>query len=310
MSSYHPAAGDFPAKKMTSMHLVPLLAAAVDAASTNAVPQSMAHRLGESTGLPVEVVHWIVKIAGAVVILAIGAAVAGFARGLIKRVCVQRKIEVTVASFVGNLIHALIMTFVVISALEQLGVDTKSFAAIIAAAGLAIGLALQGGLANFAAGFLIIVFRPFKAGDTVNGAGIEGTVEEVQIFSTTLNTPDNKRIIIPNSALMSGTITNYTANETRRADLAVAVGAGQDLAQAHKVLLSVVQADPRVLKNPAPSVGNVKLVDGGTQVEVRAWCKTPDYGDVLGEMIAKVPAALAAANIKGPDKTVYYVERK
>src|SRR6185369_11892310 len=115
----------------------------------------------------------------------------------------------------------------------KFGVDTKSFAAIIAAAGLAIGLALQGGLANFAAGFLIIVFRPFKAGDTILGAGVEGTVEEVQIFSTTLNTADNKRIIIPNSSLMSGTITNYTANPTRRVDIAVAVGAGQDLALAH-----------------------------------------------------------------------------
>ena len=146
--------------------------------------------------------------------------------------------------------------------------DTKTFAAVIAAAGLAIGLALQGGLSNFAAGFLIVVFRPFRAGDVINAAGIEGTVEEVQIFSTTLNTADNKKIIVPNGSLMSGTITNYTTNGTRRVDLPFAVGAAYDLATAHAALLVVALADRRVLKTPEPTVANTKLIDGGTQVEL------------------------------------------
>jgi small conductance mechanosensitive channel len=189
-------------------------------------------------------------------------------------------------------------------------VDTKTFAAVMAAAGLAIGLALQGGLSNFAAGFLVVVFRPFKAGDTINGAGIEGTVEEVQIFSTTLNTADNKRIIVPNSALMGGTITNYTANETRRVDLSLAVGAGQDLAKAHSALLAMANADARVLKTPAATSANTKLIDGGTQIELRAWCKTPQFGDLSSALVAKAPAALAEAGITGPEKIVYYVDRK
>ena len=183
-------------------------------------------------------------------------------------------------------------------------------AAIIAAAGLAIGLALQGGLSNFAAGFLIIVFRPFKAGDVINGAGIEGTVEEVQVFSTTLNTADNKRIIVPNSALMSGTVTNYTANQTRRVDLPLGVGAGQDLAKAHAALIALAKADARVLKEPAPAAANVKFIDNGTSVELRAWCKTADFAALSSDLISAAPGALAAAGIKGPDRTVYYTERK
>jgi len=267
-------------------------------------------RFEEATGLPREVALWSVNIVGAIVILFVGYILAGFARGLLRNLFSKRNIEATVGGFVGNIAHALIMTFVVITALGQLGVDTKSFAAIIAAAGLAIGLALQGGLANFAAGFLIVVFRPFKAGDTINGAGIEGKVEEVLIFSTTLNTVDNKRIIVPNSALMSGTITNYTTNPTRRVDLQFGVGAGQDLAKAHATLLALAVADPRVLKDPAPGVGNTKLIDMGTQVELRCWCKTGDFGGLGSDLIAKAPQALADAGIKGPDRTVYYVERK
>jgi small conductance mechanosensitive channel len=286
------------------------------AAATNVPPRlidansGMVARFEDATGLPREVAMWSVNIVAALVIFIAGYILAGFVRSLIRRVFAQRKIDPTVGGFAGNIAHAAIMVFVVVTALGQLGVDTKSFAAIIAAAGLAVGLALQGSLSNFAAGVLIIVFRPFKAGDVVNGAGIEGTVEEVQVFSTTLNTADNKRIIVPNSALMTGTITNYTANGSRRVDLQFGIGAGQDLAKAHEVVMAVAAADPRVLKSPAPTVANTKLIDLGTQIELRAWCLTSDYGAVLSDLIAKVPAALGAAGVKGPDRTVYYVERK
>lgn len=267
-------------------------------------------RFEEATGLPREVALWSVNIVATLVILVAGYIVAGIARSLIRRVFQQRKLDATIGSFVGNLAHTGIMAFVVVTALGQLGVDTKSFAAIIAAAGLAVGLALQGSLSNFAAGVLIIAFRPFKAGDVINAAGIEGTVEELQVFSTTLNTADNKRIIVPNSALMSGNITNYTANDSRRVDLQVPIGAGQDMARVHEVVLSVAKADPRILKTPEPAVANVKLIDLGLMIELRAWCKTGDYGAVLGDLLAKVPPALAAAGLRHPDRTVYYVERK
>ena len=296
----------------------PILAqAAVDSvAATNRITKiidpntGLVARFEEATGLPREVALWSVNIVASLIILVIGYILAGFVRGLIRRLFAKRNIDSTIGGFVGNIVHAAIMAFVVITALGQLGVDTKSFAAIIAAAGLAIGLALQGGLSNFAAGFLIIVFRPFKAGDVINGAGIEGTVEEVEVFSTTLNTADNKKIIVPNSSLMSGNVINYTANESRRVDLQLGVGAGQDLAKAHAALLALANTDARVLKTPAATVGNVKLIDLGTLIELRAWCKTTDHAALTSDFIAKAPAALGEAGIKGPDRTVYYVEKK
>ena len=291
-------------------------AAADSTAATNRVTKiidpntGLVARFEEATGLPREVALWSVNIVASLIILVIGYILAGFVRGLIRRLFAKRNIDSTIGGFVGNIVHAAIMAFVVITALGQLGVDTKSFAAIIAAAGLAIGLALQGGLSNFAAGFLIIVFRPFKAGDVINGAGIEGTVEEVEVFSTTLNTADNKKIIVPNSSLMSGNVINYTANESRRVDLQLGVGAGQDLAKAHAALLALANTDARVLKTPAATVGNVKLIDLGTLIELRAWCKTTDHAALTSDFIAKAPAALGEAGIKGPDRTVYYVEKK
>ena len=293
-----------------------LLAAAeaVAPVSTNAPlikpAQGMISRFEEATGLPREVAVWSVNVVGALIIVIIGYILAGFTRSVVRRLFAKRQIDATIGNFVGNLVHAAVMTFVIITALGQLGVDTKTFAAVVAAAGLAIGLALQGGLANFAAGFLIVVFRPFKAGDVISGAGVEATVEEVQIFSTTLNTVDNKKIMVPNGALMAGTITNYTANGTRRVDLPYAIGAASDLAKAHQTLLAAARRDPRVLKEPEVTVANTKLIDGGTQVELRAWCKTADYFPLSSDLLAVTPQALAEAGIKVPDKTVYYVERK
>lgn len=274
------------------------------------IPMKWSEKFEEATGLPPEVAAWGVNIIGALIIFIIGYIVAGFVRGLVRKLFAKKNIDATIGGFVGNLVHILIMTFVIITALGQLGVDTKTFAAVVAAAGLAIGLALQGGLSNFAAGFLIVVFRPFKAGDMINGAGVEGVVEEVQIFSTTLNTADNRRIIVPNSALMAGVITNITGNPTRRADLQFGIGAGQDLAKAHQALLNLANADARVLKDPAATVANTKFIDNGTQIELRAWCKTADYNGLMSDLVAKGPGALGAADIKGPDRTVYYVERK
>ena len=291
-------------------------AAAETASNTNrggpliSASQGFVQRFEEATGLPREVALWSINILAALLLLVLGYIAAGLARSIVRKLFTKRNLDSTVGGFVGNIAHAALMAFVVVTVLGQLGVDTKSFAAIIAAAGLAVGLALQGGLSNFAAGFLIIVFRPFRAGDTISGAGIEGTVEEVQIFSTTLNTADNKKIIVPNSALMGGNITNYTANPTRRVELQMAVGAGQDLEKAHAALLALAQADARVLKTPPPAVGNVKLIDLGTLIELRAWCKTSDCGAVTNDFVAKAPGAMAAAGIKGPDRTVYYVERK
>jgi len=272
--------------------------------------QTWLTRFEEATGLPSEVAVWGVNILAAIAILFIGYVAAGIARRMVRQLLTKRNIDETISGFVGNLSHAAIMTFVVISALGQVGVDTKTFAAVIAAAGLAIGLALQGGLSNFAAGFLIVVFRPFRKGDVVNAAGIEGTVEEVEVFSTTLHTADNKKIIVPNSSIMGATITNYTANPVRRIDLQVSVGVASDLAKAHATLLEVAKANPAVLKDPAPEVVNLKLVEGGTLIELHAWTKTTSYGGTNSQIVAAAPPALAAAGVKGPDKSLVFVERK
>lgn len=254
--------------------------------------------------------NWITNFVAAGVIIVAGYILAGVARRVVRNLFLRRKIEATVADFMSNALHAAIMTFVVITALGQLGVDTKTFAAVIAAAGLAIGLALQGGLSNFAAGFLIVIFRPFKKGDVISGAGMEGTVEEVHVFSTTLNTADNKRIIVPNNSLLAGIITNYTANPARRVNLQFSIGVASDLGSAHQTLLALAAADGRILEEPAPMVVNTKLVEGGTEIELRVWVKTPDTVGVTSDFLARGPAALTNAGIVGPDKTVYYVERK
>lgn len=293
-----------------------LLGAITSGSSTNTVSErtqpghGLVARFEEATGLPREAAVWSVNILAALLLLVGGYIIAGMLRKLVRNLFDRRGIDPIIGRFVSTIVHVSLMIFVAITALGQMGVDTKTFAAAIAAAGLAIGLALQGGLSNFAAGILIVVFRPFRAGDMINGAGIEGKVEEVQIFSTALNTVDNKRLIVPNSALLNGTITNFTTNATRRVDLALGVGAGQDLRRAHAALIALAVADARVVKEPAPAVANARLIEGGTQVELRVWCKTADYAALLDDLIARAPIALAEAGIKGPDKTVYYVERK
>ena len=295
-----------------------LAQAVVDTASTNALSKTAAVKLNpgllsrfeEATGLPGEVVHWGLNILMGLGILAIGYVGAGVIRNMLKRVMAKRNIDQTIGDFVGNLAHAAVMTFVVITALGQLGVDTKTFAAVIAAAGLAIGLALQGGLSNFAAGFLIVVFRPFRKGDVVNAAGVEGVVEEVQVFSTTLHTADNKKIIVPNSSIMGGVITNYTANPTRRVDLQIGVGVASDLAKAHEILLKLAKSDARTLLDPAPEVVNLRLIEGGTLVELHAWVKTSDFASVTSNLVESAPGLLGTAGVKGPDKSVVFVERK
>ena len=294
-----------------------LLAAAADGSATTNTAKALIQpghglvaRFEEATGLPREAAVWSVNILAALLLLVGGYIIAGILRKLVRNLFDRRGIDPIIGRFVSTIVHVSLMIFVAITALGQMGVDTKTFAAAIAAAGLAIGLALQGGLSNFAAGILIVVFRPFRAGDMINGAGVEGKVEEVQIFSTALNTVDNKRLIVPNSALLNGTITNFTTNATRRVDLALEVGAGQDLERVHAALIALAVSDARVVKEPAPAVANARLIIGGTQVELRVWCKTADYAALLEDLIARAPITLAEAGIKGPDKTVYYVERK
>ncbi|MAD42773.1 MAG: mechanosensitive ion channel protein MscS [Arcobacter sp.] len=195
-------------------------------------------------------------------------------------VSVLRKIngmDETLVKFLENIVYYILMIVVILAALSELGIETTSFMAILGAAGLAIGLALQGSLGNFASGVMIILFKPFKVGDVVTAAGVTGSVQEVSIFNTIMITPDNQKIIVPNSAITNDSITNINANPTRRVDLVVGIGYDDDIKKAKNVLNSIVEADERVLKEKGITVAVSELADSSVNFVVRAWVNTPDY---------------------------------
>jgi len=221
-------------------------------------------------------------------------------------------VDETLISFVGNLTYIVLLIFVIIAALNQLGVQTTSFIAIIGAAGLAIGLALQGSLANFAAGVLMIIFHPFKVGDYIEAAGVAGVVEEIQIFTTQLKTPDNKTIIIPNASVTGGSITNYSAKDTRRVDLVIGVGYGDDLKRVREVLEEVLAKDDRILDDPAPTIGVLELGDNSVNFAVRPWVKAEDYWGVYFDSTETVKRRFdeEGISIPFPQRDVHLYEYK
>ena len=181
----------------------------------------------------------------------------------------------------SNIAYVTLVAFVIIAALSKLGIQTTSFVAIIGAAGLAIGLSLQGSLSNFASGVMIIAFRPFKVGDFIEASGVAGVVEGIQIFSTQMRTGDNKAIIIPNSNITGGNIVNYSAKDTRRVDMVFGIGYDDDIKKAKETLTKLLEADDRILKDPAPTVAVSELADSSVNFVVRPWVKTDDYWGVL-----------------------------
>ena len=228
------------------------------------------------------------NVIAAALILVIGWWGAKLARRLLRGTLTRAKTDATLVAFLGNLVYMLALTLVVIAALGRLGVNTSSFVAVIAAAGLAIGFALQGSLANFAAGVMLIFFRPFKVGDYVEAGGVSGTVEEIQIFATALKTPDNKAVVVPNSSITSGNIVNYSAKPTRRVDLVMGIGYGDDIKRAKEVLEKIVAEDDRVLKDPAPTIAVLELADSSVNFAVRPWVRTPDYWSVYFDLTERI----------------------
>ncbi len=208
-------------------------------------------------------------------------------RGM-SRVMDRQQVDQTLQKFVGNLVSMALMVVVIIAAIGALGIQTTSFIAIFGAAGLAVGLALQGSLSNFAAGVLIVLFRPYKVGDYVEAAGIAGSVEEVQILTTVLKTPDNKKIIVPNSQIMDSIITNYSANDTRRVDLTIGVSYSDDLDKVHATLRELVNADERILKDPECLIAVQALADSSVNFVVRPWVASGDYWGVYFDLTEAV----------------------
>jgi len=240
------------------------------------------------------------KVVFAIIILIIGRWVAKLFGKVTQRVMEKREIDETLRHFVGNLIYYALLTFVVLAALSQLGIQTTSFIAVIGAAGLAVGLALQGSLSNFASGFLMILFRPFKVGDFIEGAGVAGTVESLQIFTTQLRTPDNKKIIIPNSSLTGGNIVNWSATGTRRVDMVFGIGYEDDIDKAKQVISEILAADDRIFKDPAPQVALSELADSSVNFVARPWVKTGDYWGVFFDTTEAVKKRFDAEGISIP----------
>jgi small conductance mechanosensitive channel len=225
-----------------------------------------------------------INVATAIAIFYVGKMVVGMLVRGMRKVMQKQEIDKTLETFVSNLVRMVLMVIVAIAAISQLGIETTSFIAIFGAAGLAVGLALQGSLSNFAAGVLIVLFRPYRVGDFIEGAGIAGVVEQVQILTTVLRTGDNKRIIVPNGQIMDSIITNYSANETRRVDMVVGVSYSDDLDKVRGVLEELVAADERILEDPACTIAVSELADSSVNFVLRPWVKTPDYWGVMFDM--------------------------
>ena len=243
---------------------------------------------------------WALSIVSAILVFYVGRWVAHMLTNVLAKLMESRNIDPSLVSFTRSLSNAALITFVAIAALGQLGVQTTSFIAIIGAAGLAVGLALQGSLSNFAAGVLMIIFRPIKVGDFVEVAGTAGTVEDIQIFSTTLNTPDNKTIIIPNSSVTGGNITNYSSKPTRRVDFEFGVAYDADLKQSREIFKRILNEDARILKDPEYVIAVKELADSAVIFVVRPWVKASDYWDVYFDITEKAKIELDAANIGIP----------
>ncbi|MDT8323476.1 MAG: mechanosensitive ion channel [Bacteroidota bacterium] len=241
-----------------------------------------------------------VDIAIAIIIVVLGRLVVKMIGGFTGKLMVRKGVDDTLRKFAVSIITALLMAVVFIAALGQLGVETTSLVAIVGAAGLAIGLALQGSLSNFASGVMLIVFRPFRAGDYVEAGGVSGSVQEVSIFTTVLLTPDKKRVIVPNAQITSSPITNYSAEETRRIDFVFGIGYGDDLKKAKEVMTQVVTADDRVLKDPAPTIAVMELADSSVNFVVRPWVKTADYWDVYFDITERMKLRLDEEGISIP----------
>lgn len=252
------------------------------------------------------------RVIAAIVIFIVGRWVAlGVAR-LIKRMMIKSKVDQTLVSFVRNLSYIALLAFVIIAALNQLGIQTASFIAVLGAAGLAIGLALQGSLGNFAAGVLMIIFKPFKVGDYIEGAGTAGTVEKIEIFTTQLKSPDNRTIIVPNAKMTGDNIVNYTVKGTRRVELVFGIGYDDDIDKARGIIKEIIDQDERVLKDPAPQIVVAELADSSVNFKVRTWTSSDDYWSFFFDTTEKVKKQFDAQGISipFPQRDVHVYEHK
>ncbi len=255
---------------------------------------------------------WAVKIAIAIVIFIVGKIVARMIANLIKKALERGGTDAMLVGFLGNITYGVLLVAVVLAAIDSLGVNVTSLMAILGAAGLAVGLALKDSLGNFAAGVMIIIFRPFKIGDYVDAGGAAGTIDEIGLFATLMHTPDNKRIIVPNSAIIGGNITNVSALPTRRVDLVFGIGYDDNIGQARDIIMGLLNGDDRVLQDPAPTVTVGELGDSSVNLNVRPWVNAEDYWGLYFDLLENVKIKFdeAGISIPFPQQDVYMHEVK
>ncbi len=245
-------------------------------------------------------INWGIKIVGAIAVFLIGKYLAQIFTKLLKKALEKTKTDVTLVKFLGNLTYFGLLILVIITALGTLGVNTTSFAAIIAAAGFAVGMALKDNVSNFGAGILILLLKPFKVGDIVNAGGASGSVEEIGIFNTVIKSGDNTITIVPNSNIIGKNITNYSSKPIRRIDLVIGVGYEDDLKLVKSTLENIISSDERILKDPSPAVALAELADSSVNFNVRPWVKSEDYWGVRSDLLEKIKLTFDEKGINIP----------
>ena len=235
---------------------------------------------------------WGLQLAGALAVLIIGRFLCGIARKSVRRAMESRKVDPSLIPFASNLVYFVLLAAVLIAVLGLFGIETTSLVAVLGTAGLAIGLALQGTLGNFSSGVMLLLFRPFHVGDFIDAAGVAGTVVEIGVFSTIMNTPDNVKIIVPNSGIFGATIKNFSANDTRRNDIVLGISYDDDISNAIAVVNAVLSKDSRVLSDPEPVVAVSELADSSVNLVVRPWCRKEDYWGLRYDLTRKLKEEL------------------
>lgn len=253
------------------------------------------------------VIPWGIQIIIALAIFILGGRIAKAIADFAKKIMSKSGIDDMLVKFLSTMIYSILLIAVVLAAVAQTGINITSLLAIVGAAGLAVGLALKDSLSNFAAGVMIIIFRPFKIGDYINAGGSAGTVDEISLFCTLMHTADNQRIIIPNSAVIGGTIVNVNTLGIRRVDLVISISYNDNIEQARDIILGIIDADPRILKDPEARVALGELADSSVNFNVRPWVNADDYWAVHADLLESIKLSLdqAGISIPYPQQDVY-----
>lgn len=265
-----------------------------------------------TTWLDQHALDWGIKIGIAIAIFFIGKIIARILANVLEKAMLHAKMDQLLVSFLGSIAYGVLLVAVALAAVDSLGINVTSLMAILGAAGLAVGLALKDSLGNFAAGVMIIIFRPFKIGDFITAGGVSGTVDEIGLFATLMHTGDNQRIIVPNSSIIGGNITNTSALPTRRIDLVFGIGYDDDIGQARDIIVAELGAESRILADPAPVVRVGELGDSSVNIQVRPWVNSDDYWGVRCDLLERIKVKFdeAGISIPFPQRDVHMYEAR